>query len=139
MSSTGYPTGSFVCGICGMYVQLSRMDLDHIKQRAEGGPAHWDNLRVTHERCNRTRAKVVREAQPVSRTEPVKSGSGHSTHVLLISEVAQALNTSERDVLRLISKGYLGAMRFSRNNSGYRVPESELRRFIAEAMTRGSV
>lgn len=45
------------CGICGLPVIPTAFDLDHVIQLAEGGPDHWDNLRVTHPRCNRTRPK----------------------------------------------------------------------------------
>src|SRR5438105_3895893 len=44
-----------VCALCGQTVEMTDLDLDHIVPRAEGGPAHWDNLRATHRRCNRRR------------------------------------------------------------------------------------
>jgi formamidopyrimidine-DNA glycosylase len=53
------------CGICGEAVAFEDMDLDHIVRSLQGGSDALDNLRVTHVRCNRSRARIYpRESKP---------------------------------------------------------------------------
>lgn len=48
-----------LCGICGIAVDFGAgMDIDHVVQRAEGGSDDPSNLRVTHQRCNRSRPRI---------------------------------------------------------------------------------
>jgi hypothetical protein len=58
------------CGICGAFVDLADMDLDHIKQQMLGGEDTDDNLRATHSSCNRRRGVLDRRKygrQPIPR------------------------------------------------------------------------
>jgi hypothetical protein len=47
------------CGLCGKFVDLYAMDVDHIIPKSMGGPDHWDNLQVAHPRCNRSRGNRI--------------------------------------------------------------------------------
>jgi hypothetical protein len=48
-----------ICQICGGAVSLGDIHLDHIVPRSKGGPTTYENLRVTHSRCNRKRGNRV--------------------------------------------------------------------------------
>lgn len=53
-----------ICGICGEPVTLVNYHVDHIVQRAEGGPDTLDNLRCTHDKCNLGRPRIRRPMEP---------------------------------------------------------------------------
>lgn len=57
-----------VCGLCGGSVPLDKMHLGHVIPQADGGPDHWDNLRVTHPGCN-MRRNVGRPKKPWRRLD----------------------------------------------------------------------
>jgi 5-methylcytosine-specific restriction endonuclease McrA len=42
----------YLCGICGGDVEPTDVHLDHIYPYSLGGPTTFNNLRVTHSRCN---------------------------------------------------------------------------------------
>jgi hypothetical protein len=48
-----------VCQLCREDIN-ERFDIDHVVPIAEGGLDTLDNLRITHSRCNRSRAKEIR-------------------------------------------------------------------------------
>ncbi|MDE2096715.1 MAG: HNH endonuclease [Patescibacteria group bacterium] len=56
-----------LCGICGQYVAIGNMDIDHIVPRVEGGPDDWQNLRIAHPSCNRHRGGMLVAARQKAR------------------------------------------------------------------------
>lgn len=52
-----------VCGICGLAVAPSDVEIDHVVPLSKGGETTMENLRVTHSACNQDKAKGER---PVS-------------------------------------------------------------------------
>lgn len=60
--------GYYVCGICGLPVHLSDMEVDHIDGRLGRNLVDKENLQPSHSKCNRL--KGSRKLTPkVSRTE----------------------------------------------------------------------
>jgi 5-methylcytosine-specific restriction endonuclease McrA len=50
-----YERDNGMCGICGQLVDYWDMDIDHIVPKSLGGADHWDNLQITHPKCNRSK------------------------------------------------------------------------------------
>jgi 5-methylcytosine-specific restriction endonuclease McrA len=48
-----------ICGICGMSVGASRWEIDHIVPLAAGGVHAYDNVQLSHQRCNRAKGAKV--------------------------------------------------------------------------------
>lgn len=46
-------TGYYVCGICGLPVHYSDMEVDHVEGRLGGNLVDKENLQPTHAICNR--------------------------------------------------------------------------------------
>lgn len=121
-----------MCGICGLYVQLSKMDMDHIKQQAERGPDHWDNLRVAHARCNRSRPGVPWVTPTPPKPEPLLAST--PGRVLTLAQTCQALNVERQTATRLIRTGQLRAQFLGvGKGKGYRVQEEDLYEFLNRA------
>ena len=47
-----------ICQLCREPIR-GAWDLDHIIPKSRGGADHWDNLRLTHPRCNRSRGNLA--------------------------------------------------------------------------------
>ena len=58
---------SGICALCGNYMGLDEVTLDHIVPVAEGGKNTTRNLRATHAHCNSTRDTIEVRACPVTR------------------------------------------------------------------------
>ena len=41
-----------ICGICGKPVEYTELQIDHIIPLTRGGPHTYENLQVTHNKCN---------------------------------------------------------------------------------------
>jgi 5-methylcytosine-specific restriction endonuclease McrA len=41
-----------ICGLCGELVPFEKMHLDHIKPLRFGGEHSFNNLQITHQKCN---------------------------------------------------------------------------------------
>lgn len=48
------------CGICHGPIEKGDESIDHIIQRAKGGPDTCENIRLTHDACNKGREKWSR-------------------------------------------------------------------------------
>jgi 5-methylcytosine-specific restriction endonuclease McrA len=56
-----------ICGICGTLVSPESWELDHIIPLSRGGPHTFDNVQVSHRRCNRRKwAKLPEELMNVA-------------------------------------------------------------------------
>src|SRR5213596_3788639 len=57
--------GYYVCGICGMAVHSSDMELDHIdsRSRSPASFADFSNLQPTHKNCNQEKGSKYLEAK----------------------------------------------------------------------------
>ena len=61
-------TGYYVCGICGLPVHFSDLEVDHVVGRVGGNLVDKENLQPSHTICNRL--KGSRKLAPkVSKTE----------------------------------------------------------------------
>jgi hypothetical protein len=103
-----------LCGICGQPVDLGpKMHLDHIVQVGEGGSDDWQNLRITHAKCNQSRPRtqlgeVKRAQKPYVPTRPPKTVN---KLVRLLPEEAETLHRaaelaglSDTQMLRLLAR-----------------------------------
>lgn len=49
-----WETKEHICGICGgEIVDISLMDVNHVKRYCDGGKTDLDNAELTHQYCNR--------------------------------------------------------------------------------------
>ena len=60
---------AFVCNICGARIDKKAMQLDHIVDKSEGGPADIDNSQWTHPYCNSTYKYEAEETSDVGKFE----------------------------------------------------------------------
>jgi hypothetical protein len=52
---------SFSCKLCGARIDKKAMQLDHEKDKADGGAADIDNSQWTHPYCNSTYKQYLRD------------------------------------------------------------------------------
>lgn len=92
-----YVRDAGICGICGEHIEPDDLDIDHIMQRAEGGPDDMDNLRAAHKSCNRGRPKVPKAQQvPLERPqEPPKKLTARAARDEARREIAKNCETPE--------------------------------------------
>ena len=109
-----------VCGICDTPVLYADMQIDHVLPRGHGGPDDPENLRATHQHCNRTR-KLPPRPRP----------SWLPASLLTVAQAAAYLSVSIDTVRRWCRTGALRCIRLA-DRAGYRIRQDDLDRFLRE-------
>lgn len=101
-----------ICGICRELVELDNMDIDHIHPQSLGGADHWDNFRVTHPRCNRSRHR--REFPKPHRTPPEEVAVTVRFPPQLLAQVRQLAVRDRRslnsEIVILVERSVIAAL-----------------------------
>ena len=73
------------CMYCGVVFHPSKLTLDHIVPRAQGGKDLWSNLVAACERCNRLKADRTPEEAGMNLIHKPRSASIHTSRFVLKS------------------------------------------------------
>jgi len=98
------------CAVCGEHVEFDDMELDHVIPRTLGGEDHPRNLRVTHQRCNRSKGsklgelRVQREPNTQNRVPLTMRLSGEGQR--LLAALAAKWGVSQASVIELVIRDY---------------------------------
>lgn len=63
-----------LCYICGLHLEIQKMEVDHVHPVSRGGASDLENLMPTHRTCNRKKSKAANF--PVARPDLVELGKG---------------------------------------------------------------
>lgn len=129
------------CGICGRDVELSKMQIDHIIPRIQGGSHDWANLQTAHPLCNARKGphRVYGRSAPRVATVPTPAGRGAAIERgagMTVPEAAEYLQLSTETIRRMLREGRLRGSQPAGRRGGWRVRRLELDRLAAPGIER---